>query len=389
MLPLPMCAHPQPWTYLVTNLATSAPNVSIQNDSEVSKFVLEVAEDYTLPEKVYGTILPDSERIIKTFLDRKGISTGTLLTGEKGGGKTLLMKAISVIGRQYNLPTYIINKPYSGDAFNSFIQSLPSGIINIDEYEKVYGSHVAQTKLLTILDGIIKTHKLWIFTCNEKYAVDGRMINRPGRLYYYRDYSGLSEEEIIEYCDDQLKDLSQTKDILEIAALFKAFTFDMVKSLVEEMNRYEFTAKRAIEFLNIKPENAAQVEYIVSVFTGDKTLEGGQLNGSTRIHGHPKYYRSLINLNYRGDDNTLKSITMIPSEVGMKISDDGKCLYAQAATGEVVIFTKKDVPKPDLVNMERGDLSQFTVSQQLQNTPRDETLRPQGLSPMNFPFQQL
>src|ERR1700744_745758 len=52
-------------------------------------------DSFKLPKKVYGNHQADALRILNTFSQRPS-TTGVLLTGEKGSGKTLLTKTIAV-----------------------------------------------------------------------------------------------------------------------------------------------------------------------------------------------------------------------------------------------------------------------------------------------------
>ena len=52
---------------------------------------LEMIDAFEIPNKLYGNCLRHTDRILNTFMNRDG-STGVLLTGEKGSGKTLLAK---------------------------------------------------------------------------------------------------------------------------------------------------------------------------------------------------------------------------------------------------------------------------------------------------------
>jgi hypothetical protein len=56
---------------------------------------LQTIDSFELHGKIYGDTKRQSSRILRTFMDRKG-STGVMLAGEQGSGKTFLAKYIAV-----------------------------------------------------------------------------------------------------------------------------------------------------------------------------------------------------------------------------------------------------------------------------------------------------
>lgn len=240
------------------------------NQLPTGEFVLEIAEKYKLPSKCYGNIKDRTAKILNTFLDRPA-STGVLLVGEKGSGKSLLAKRLSVIGEsEHQIPTIQVNRPYCGDEFNKFLQRIEQRcIIIFDEFEKVYDDE-EQEKLLTLFDGIYGTNKLFVLTSNDKWKIDKNMQNRPGRIWYQIDYKGLDDAFIREYCEDCLNDKGRIDQISMVASLFRDFNFDMLKCLVEEINRYPtIPTVEHLTDLNIKPEFGGGVYYTVELFDGN------------------------------------------------------------------------------------------------------------------------
>jgi hypothetical protein len=76
------------------------------------------------------------------------------------------------------VPTIVINAPWCGDKFNTLIQSIQQPcIVMFDEFEKVYSSE-EQEAMLTLLDGIYSSKKLFLLTSNDKWRVDSHMRNR-------------------------------------------------------------------------------------------------------------------------------------------------------------------------------------------------------------------
>lgn len=227
-------------------------------------FYLEMIESFTAPPKLYGDTSKNTDRIINTYLKRPN-STGIMLTGEKGSGKTLLAKNISIAASNIDIPTIVINAAWRGDKFNTFIQSIDQEcVILFDEFEKVYDSD-EQEEVLTLLDGVYPSKKLFVITCNDKYRVDKHMRNRPGRIFYMLDFDGLAVEFIREYCDENLEQKKHIDTICNITSIFNAFNFDMLKALVEEMNRYGESPQEALRMLNVKQEFDGGSKYDVEL----------------------------------------------------------------------------------------------------------------------------
>lgn len=251
-------------------------------------YFFERIDSFTMDHKVYGNTTRHADRILATFKDRPA-STGVLLSGEKGSGKTLLAKRISMnAATAEDIPTLIINTPLHGDDFNQFIQELKQpAILLFDEFEKVYDSD-QQDGILTLLDGVFASKKLFVMTCNEVHRINDYMRNRPGRIFYAINFDGLDAAFIREYCEDNLKNLQNIDSVCRTAVMFDRFNFDILKALVEEMNRYNETASEALELLNAKPHGDRQVfDVILNVRGTDipvKYLYPEYINGMPLQH---------------------------------------------------------------------------------------------------------
>lgn len=250
-----------------------AGNYTIKEQPMGGPLYLEHIDDFKPITKVYGDCLKNTDRIIRTFLDRPN-STGVMLTGEKGSGKTLLTKNVAIELANKGIPTLVINAPWCGDKFNSFIQTItqPCAIL-FDEFEKTYDRD-QQEAILTLLDGVFPSKKLFLMTTNDKYRVDYHMRNRPGRIFYMLDFKGLDSTFISEYCQDNLDNKSHIDRIVNISSLFAEFNFDMLKALVEEMNRYDESPQEALRMLNAKPEFDGGSKYNVEVIHNGETVKG-------------------------------------------------------------------------------------------------------------------
>lgn len=256
-------------------------NYTVNKDEMTGQLFLEHIDGFNVPKKIYGDCLKHTDRIVRTFMDRPN-ATGVMLTGEKGAGKTLLTKNVCMKLADMNIPTLVINAPWCGDKFNSFIQSIeqPCAIL-FDEFEKVYDRD-DQEKILTLLDGVFPSKKLFLLTSNDKWRVDFHMRNRPGRIFYMLDFKGVDAGFIREYCQDNLNAKDQIERIVNISTMFREFNFDMLKALVEEMNRYGETPQQALAMLNAKPEFDGDTKYEVKI-----VHEGKEIDYNSEYRGNP------------------------------------------------------------------------------------------------------
>lgn len=285
-------------------------NYIVKPDPRSSLPFLEAVDSFTPLKKVYGHAPRNAERIYNTFVDRN-VSTGVLLTGEKGSGKTLLAKNLSIRCAMDGIPTIIINSPWIGDVFNKFLQDIEQPcMILFDEFEKVYDRE-EQESILTLLDGVFPSKKLFVLTCNDKFRIDCHMRNRPGRIFYSLDFKGLEPDFIREYCEDTLSEKSHINTIVQIASLFGEFNFDMLKALVEEMNRYNEDPVAAMRMLNAKPEFEDNAKHEITVIHNNKIVPQ-KAYWPSEWHGNPLKDEIALTMEFPATKPKRKSKTPTP-----------------------------------------------------------------------------
>ena len=302
-------------------------------------FFIEQIEGFDVPTRMYGDTKKNTDRIINSFWNRDK-STGVMLVGEKGSGKTLLSKNICIELAKQSVPTIVINQPWHGDKFNTLIQSIQQPcVVMFDEFEKVYKPD-EQEALLTLLDGIYSTKKLFMLTSNDKWRVDSHMRNRPGRIFYMIDFKGLDEAFIREYCYENLvkPELKTVDTVVNISSVFSAFNFDMLKALIEEMNRYGESPQDAMRILNVKAEFDSGSAYRVEIFKGDRTA--ARISPST-WNGTPLSAREIsISWKFESKKKTeseFKTLLAVPDEE----DEDGGWGEEDFAPDNLVKFNNK------------------------------------------------
>lgn len=322
-----------------------AGNYMVQYDQNNGEYFLETISPFEIPSKLYGDVTKNADRIINTYHTRTS-STGLLLTGTKGSGKTLLSKSLSNSLLKEGIATIVINECLYGDLFNKFIQSIDQpAIIMFDEFEKVY-NHEKQEQILTLLDGVFPTKKLFIFTSNDNRRINEHLCNRPGRIFYTIRYVGLDDEFIRQYCDDVLINKSYISEICRLAVLFSEFNFDILKALVEEMNRYDESPEDALKILNAIPDEsgANRVEFDVEIIANEVSYTKDKVEDYGNWHGNPLHPRGMF-LQYRNpddkedDDPYWLDVYITPSDLVKIIPEQGVFVFKNK-DGILVRLTK-------------------------------------------------
>jgi hypothetical protein len=265
-----------------TALDVLPPRIYTVKFSQFEGFYLGVTKDkLELPEKIYGNTPARVQKCLDTYRDRDA-STGILLTGDKGTGKTLLMSLLAnEIIDKLDIPVILVKEAYEGSAFTSFIELLGECAIVFDEFGKMYSSGnghdndgIPQTALLSLMDGVDKTKRMFIMTENSEYDINDFMLNRPSRIYYHFKYHKLDEGSVVGYCADNNVNNEVSREIVELQRRSRVFSFDMLQTIVEEHLRYGTTVAEAAEDLNIdtREEQGSMIE-ILQIFERGTKVE--------------------------------------------------------------------------------------------------------------------
>jgi len=258
-----------------------SPKIYTLQHSQIDGFYLTITkEKLEIPSKIYGKTLDRVQKCLSTYQNRT-TSTGILLTGDKGTGKTLLM---SLLANQVidvlRLPVILIKDAHAGSQFVSFIESLGECCVVIDEFGKLYSAtdrkehDVPQKTLLSLMDGVDKTKRMFIMTENDESDINDFMLNRPSRIYYHFRYKKLDEESIIGYCQDHNVVQSVSKDLIDLSRKSKIFSFDMLQSIIEEHLRFGSSIAETVSDLNIDTRsNSANMIQVIKIIENGSNKE--------------------------------------------------------------------------------------------------------------------
>lgn len=208
-------------------------------------FFLKQTTPFVIPSKIYGDV-KIVDKIINTFNTRPNKNLGVLFEGLKGCSKTLTCKLIC---QKMNLPVILIQEDFTNleseiiDFFSN--KELGDCIIFFDEFDKIFPSKGDQVPILTLLDGTINTHHLYLFTSNENVCRK-EFLNRPSRIYYHLINDKLDCSVINEVIDDLLINKSEKDKLIEILDNFLDLNFDTLISIIDEMNRYDASVTEII-----------------------------------------------------------------------------------------------------------------------------------------------
>lgn len=199
-----------------------------------------LAPDFSMPKKIYET--PEDTRFISKVLNYYNKSengtTGVMLSGLKGSGKTITAKNIAI---QSNLPIILIDKGFCPSLLIKLFNRLADTEVCVmfDEIDKL-GEDYDDDYLLKILDGVNSSgKKLVLCTCNNPEDVSEYLKDRCSRIRYWREFSELSASMIQNILEDKLNDKDEIKPLTDfIIENFSVVSFDNIASFVDEVNEY-------------------------------------------------------------------------------------------------------------------------------------------------------
>lgn len=222
----------------------------VQNPMSGALYLSNIADEYAFDHKVYGTQTSFIEHVLRTFNHTTSGSTGVMLTGIKGTGKSVTAKQLA---NATELPIIICDTPYGN--LSSFIDNIPQDIVVLfDEFEKTFDKNKGHDiPLLSLMDGtsVSKFRRMFLLTSNEM-RINENMQNRPGRIRYLKEFGNLDKETIIEIVTDKLVNKDFIKSTVEFVKTLELITIDILSSICTEVNIHNVEASSFADIFNVR-----------------------------------------------------------------------------------------------------------------------------------------
>lgn len=196
--------------------------------------------DLNMPKKLYK--LDEDNNFINRVLtyfnsESSNQTTGVLLAGTKGTGKTMLSKRIAL---ESNLPIIVVATDYPADKLSAFFKNFTTPVvIMFDEIEK--NDYWWETKdLLGFLDGVESTaKKLVLMTCNRAEKIDENFFDRCSRVRYFKQYEANSNYVFVRYMaeDKGVKNIDEVVNFIN--KYMKVKSFDNISAFLDEVVLFE------------------------------------------------------------------------------------------------------------------------------------------------------
>jgi hypothetical protein len=278
---------------ILNELPASVYEVSF--DKEKGFSLNEADGNFNIAGKLYGEVETIAKRVLKSFETVEG-NLGVLFSGPKGLGKSLSVRKICAEAVGKGLPVILVKEHF--DRVSTFIGSIRQTVVTVfDEFEKMYLDRNksdnddldGQDSLLNLFDPELAGKKLFLLTCNDVNNITEYLLNRPGRLHYHFRMHRISIDEITEYCTDNLADRELIPEICSLGALIPDFSYDMLRSIVYELNTYRCGLQEVRRVLNIEARSKSPFNFTL-YFKSGKTETGFDYIDTANRHYHLDWY---------------------------------------------------------------------------------------------------
>lgn len=226
--------------------------------------LVSAGEDFVIGEneEVFGGREQKIDMINKAY-DASESSTGVLLSGGKGIGKTLFSRMLATKAIEKGMPVVLVDHKSGGANIIDIIGQLPDNtMVMFDEFEKVFDAE-DQERLLGMFDGTSTKKRLFVITMNRVDKASTYLLDRPGRFLFHLRFEAPNEKEIAEYLNAKVGNISK-EDLQTVFNLSKVIevNYDILNALAKMMN-LGFRVREVLKDLNIASSGGTKLKYKV------------------------------------------------------------------------------------------------------------------------------
>lgn len=233
------------------------------------EYFLEYSEGFSSPKSLYGNIVSQRDRILKSYT-ASNKNLGVLLHGIGGTGKSTLAKLIAIsVNEDLKQPVILIQ----GDSIKHMeylISNLKQPVMFlIDEFEKMFEEDEEQGFLLTLLDGLYNSNHLFVLTANDPERINKYFFNRPSRIRYAFEYKSLPYEVYSEIVNDNFEE-GYASELLGKLATINNLSFDIIQEVINEAKQFpELSVGELFEGFNLDKLELEIGNSPVSIYFGE------------------------------------------------------------------------------------------------------------------------
>lgn len=217
---------------------------------------LEEDGNLNLGFKIYNSTEDERfmDRVLNYYNHTNKLTTGVMLAGLKGSGKTVMAKQLA---KRSGLPIIVVDSGYNARYLNGFFTQFKAEVCVIfDEFEKNWRSD----HLLDFLDGVQETaKKLVLFTCNSMSNTSEFLKDRCSRIRYRRFFNAMDNTRFLKelIADNGIEDKNDELynfiiNHLEILSIDNILSFLEEKKICPELENIDIAADMNLTLKNVE-----------------------------------------------------------------------------------------------------------------------------------------
>lgn len=191
---------------------------------------------FEVPARIFGRAEQYANMIVQDFVNRPETTTGAIMDGLKGNGKSMTCELIANKAIKRDIPVILVDEAFGHEILLSVARLCAPCVLMFDEFGKVYSESRKETNeregLLPLFSDSSLKQVLFLITSNTKEELNQYILDRPGRFKYRIEFGGMTMSEVVTVLDDfNLK--PEIRKYIEIYCAIKKMSYDMIKTMAK------------------------------------------------------------------------------------------------------------------------------------------------------------